>query len=201
MRSIKAFGLSVAAAALSFSSPSSAADPIVSSGTLTGATNVNVNGTLYNVEFVDGTCVGLFGGCDSASDFTFQSSSDAQAAAQALLDQVFLDGVSGQFDSQPQLTLGCTLDDCFADVPYGLDGSTVLLWSAFNLPGSDEVRDDYEVSTTTDTTDVHDYVFALFTPAAVPEPSTWAMMLLGFGAMGIAIRRHRRTAITRRQIA
>ena len=26
----------------------------------------------------------------------------------------------------------------------------------------------------------------------LPEPSTWAMMLLGFGAMGIAIRRSRR---------
>jgi len=28
-----------------------------------------------------------------------------------------------------------------------------------------------------------------FTPAAVPEPSTWAMMLLGFGAIGFAMRR------------
>jgi hypothetical protein len=30
---------------------------------------------------------------------------------------------------------------------------------------------------------------------AVPEPSTWAMMLLGFGAMGLALRRRRRAAI------
>jgi hypothetical protein len=28
---------------------------------------------------------------------------------------------------------------------------------------------------------------------AVPEPSTWAMMLLGFGGMGFAMRRRRRT--------
>lgn len=28
-----------------------------------------------------------------------------------------------------------------------------------------------------------------FTGAAVPEPATWAMMLLGFGAMGYAMRR------------
>ena len=28
--------------------------------------------------------------------------------------------------------------------------------------------------------------------AAVPEPGTWAMMLLGFGAMGVSIRRRRR---------
>ena len=30
----------------------------------------------------------------------------------------------------------------------------------------------------------------------VPEPSTWAMMLLGFGAAGIAIRRSRKKTLT-----
>ena len=30
---------------------------------------------------------------------------------------------------------------------------------------------------------------------AVPEPSTWAMMLLGFGAVGAAMRRRRKTAL------
>lgn len=29
--------------------------------------------------------------------------------------------------------------------------------------------------------------------AAVPEPATWAMMLIGFGAMGLTVRRRRRT--------
>jgi hypothetical protein len=31
--------------------------------------------------------------------------------------------------------------------------------------------------------------------SAVPEPSTWAMMLLGFGAVGIAVRRQRRSKL------
>ena len=30
---------------------------------------------------------------------------------------------------------------------------------------------------------------------AVPEPATWAMMLLGFGGMGVAMRRRRRTQV------
>ena len=33
----------------------------------------------------------------------------------------------------------------------------------------------------------------------IPEPATWAMMLLGFGAAGFALRRRRRPAL--RQIA
>jgi hypothetical protein len=35
----------------------------------------------------------------------------------------------------------------------------------------------------------------LVVTAAVPEPSTWAMMLLGFGAIGFAARRNRKTAL------
>ena len=32
-------------------------------------------------------------------------------------------------------------------------------------------------------------------PGAVPEPATWAMMLLGFGGMGVSLRRRRRSAV------
>ena len=36
---------------------------------------------------------------------------------------------------------------------------------------------------------------AFITPAAVPEPATWGMMLLGFGGIGFAIRRKRRPVL------
>lgn len=36
--------------------------------------------------------------------------------------------------------------------------------------------------------------FASSAVAAVPEPATWAMMLMGFGAMGFALRRRKRTS-------
>jgi hypothetical protein len=34
--------------------------------------------------------------------------------------------------------------------------------------------------------------FTLVSPSAVPEPATWAMMLAGFGGLGVAMRRSRR---------
>src|SRR5688572_27474840 len=70
----------------------------VSGGELTGALEVDVGGTLYNVAFVEGTCVDLFSGCDEVSDFTFTSLGGATQASQALLDQVFLDVTEGNFD-------------------------------------------------------------------------------------------------------
>ena len=36
---------------------------------------------------------------------------------------------------------------------------------------------------------------------AVPEPATWAMMLVGFGGMGVAMRRNRRRTVTALQVA
>ena len=34
--------------------------------------------------------------------------------------------------------------------------------------------------------------YTLFNPAAVPEPATWAMMIIGFGGVGALVRRRRR---------
>jgi hypothetical protein len=79
----------------------SAATLTVTGGILTGATNVDVGGSFYDVVFVDGTCAAVFNGCDDPTDFIFPTSATAVAASQALIDQVFLDGPLGQFDSNP----------------------------------------------------------------------------------------------------
>jgi hypothetical protein len=54
-------------------------------------------------------------------------------------------------------------------------------------------------STTTNTLTLADgqgssnaQIFATDPPPGVPEPATWAMMLMGFGAAGVAVRRSRR---------
>ena len=41
--------------------------------------------SLYDVEFVDGSCVSVFNGCDDTAAFTFQTAIDAATASQVLL--------------------------------------------------------------------------------------------------------------------
>ena len=107
---------------LSFTSSSNAA-LIVEMGILKGATGVQVGDRIFDVEFIDGICVDLFNGCDSSDDFDFTDQQSATAAAQALLDQVFIDSPLGDFDSDPTLTLGCanTVRTCFTIIAYSLD--------------------------------------------------------------------------------
>lgn len=69
----------------------------------------------------------MFGGCDEAADFVFQSPTYADAASWALLDQVFLNGV-GDFDTVPGLTTGCGDGSlCFAHTPYEVYASGEVL--------------------------------------------------------------------------
>ncbi len=91
---------------------------------LVGAQNINVDGTPYNVEFKDGTCIELFGGCNELSDFTFTTEAEVKAALQSLLDQVLLDinDIGQPFDSTPYLTEGCVSASpahCDIQTPFG----------------------------------------------------------------------------------
>jgi hypothetical protein len=86
---------------------------------LLGADNVEVNGLFYNVRFLDGTCIALFNGCDDRTDFVFNTVDTATAASEALLAQVFVNGIMGNFDSSPWLTSGCGgFDVCITATPY-----------------------------------------------------------------------------------
>jgi hypothetical protein len=95
-------------------------------GQLMGASDVLVDGSLYDVQFLDGTCIDLYNGCDESSDFTFQTWASATLAGQALLDQVFLDWSAWLFFPNSGSLNGCqysvaspTSTPCRVATPFG----------------------------------------------------------------------------------
>lgn len=180
-------------------------------GQLVGVNNVDVGGTLYNVDFLNGSCATNFSGCDNpAQDFAFQNSVNATAAASALRDQVFVNG-SNLFDSVPSLTFGCPdlSIACFFHIPFGLTTDPVVQSIVFRntnlvantgtgfsgdaiftgspiLPTHTFIESPFHTITS---------VWARFSPAAtvpVPEPASMAIFSLGLLGLGYASRRRPR---------
>jgi hypothetical protein len=175
------------------------AEPVLlvdASGFLTGARHVAVGGTFYDVSFIEGTCSEVFAGCDDASDFQFATDEDASAAAGALLGRVFVDVPSvGRFDTQPELTFGCTDPSlCIAAIPAGIGspGGVVFGQLAYNTARGDLVTNfnflfDFNASAD------EGAVWARFTPAApVPEPGSLLLVGSGLSAAVATLRRRKK---------
>lgn len=163
---------------------------VVDGGELVGAKGVLVEGSLYDVAFTDGACYGLYGLCNSADLFPFNTHEAATAASTALMDQVFVDGPLGNFDTDPGLTAGISAGTVFASIitPYGLQSSTLKI--VFLQQSVDEAFDYTAVSTlpgtTTNTTIYSGDVFAVWSPSApVPEPTETALLLTGLGLLSL----------------
>ena len=151
-------------------------------GELLGASGVSVGSALYDVEFLDGTCIELFDGCDANSDFPFPNQAAAQQAMQALLDQVFVNDALGDFDDDPTLTRGCSDvgQRCSTQTPYALQGSgqgQMTVSIAMNNPAP-EANTISGWGYQTGITPGNQTVFAVW--SAVPEPSTPVLFALGF---------------------
>jgi hypothetical protein len=165
---------------------------INSDGLLTGALNVDVGGTPYNVQFLDGTCATVLGSC-IASSYTFHNATDALTAAQALLDQVFIDTGSYNFETNPHLTFGCEdpglpYQYCAALTPFGGTGIVDVAYAENQII---EVLDNTSIGMYFSSGDTHfvDTVWAKWTStetASVSEPSAFILLgttvLLWFGA-------------------
>ena len=187
--------LTLLLAVLAFSGPSSAAPTLVvdTNGILTGARDVLVDGVLYDVDFRDGSCIALFSGCDSVSDFVFQTQASARLASQALLASVLVDGAAGNFDTAVQLTNGCTSQfGCQVWTPYALVSGAAPSALAGNAPNeSGDAVFLAAILVSNDTTTSGVQTFALWS-RAVPEPSTIACLGLGGLALFVAGRRRNR---------
>jgi hypothetical protein len=166
---------------------------VIDHNQLLGVNNVDVNGQLFNVQFVEGSCVNLFSGCNDDSDFDFKTSDAAASAAQALIDQVFAGNL---LDTNPELTFGCSDPGyCALFIPFlQVLGIADVGAMAVNVFGNNP---DFVAAgvlpSTYDTNECPTCVYADFSaakPASVPEPS--ALLLLGTGIVGLAAKFRRR---------
>lgn len=170
-------------------------------GKLIGAKNVMIHDTAYNVSFLTGSCSTIFGDC-STSHFDFQTEQQANDAAQALLTQVFVNQNASDraFNYSPYQVFGCGGYDsyrCSSLIAYGTDQSQMLASAAvnnrFNTGDSVWGAQRYDASYSTEASGSLNFArFTRVAVAAVPEPATWAMMLVGFGMVAGAARYRRR---------
>jgi hypothetical protein len=154
----------------------------VSGGILTGARGVIVQGASYDVAFIDGSCASL---CSLSIPFVDEAA--GRAAANALLDQVLLDSSTGNFDTQPALTLGCTSSTRCEVITPALPNLRVLTYNDPSIAG------DGIILTTTsiifDDFDTSGADYAVYAIWSVPEASTGAMTFAGVAALMLIGRR------------
>lgn len=161
-------------------------------GTLLRAEDVIVGSQSYAVDFLDGTCIDLFGGCNEATDFTFMNSEDALAASEALLAQVFIDASWGLFDSSPSPPRGCDVPThrCVIFTPFGfVDPLAVTVAVAINtrLESGDAASADFLASPDLDTSFDSAATYARW--ALIPEPGTGLLMTGGLALLSARKRR------------
>ncbi len=183
---------------VAFQSPANAG-LIVVSGKLLGATNISVGGELYDVKFEDGTCIDLFLGCDTNSDFTFHTPGEGVLASLALVEQVLLDGPLGNFHSNSLLINDCDWQfGCMFLTPYTLRPTvdfyvdTVVAENFTSDPEGDPgafgytgLYTDYDLRNSL-------FTYAVWSPA-VPVPAPAPIALIALGLLGIGFTRRKRT--------
>ena len=158
---------------------------------LLGADNVLVNGMLYDVRFMDGTCVSLYTGCDDVSDFLFQTPVTATAALQALTDMF----AATNYTPTPGVFSGC--EDSKSDVcnivnPYKRNsGNQASAERLVYRPGFRNVVFSTMFDVEDDSTIAGRTNFAVWkTAVKVNSPSTVAIFALGL--LGLASRRFKK---------
>ena len=177
--------ISLALLGLSVSSVNVAILNVDGVGNLLGASNVDVRGSLYNVEFLGGSCESIFGGCNEASDFLFTTSSDAVTASTALLAEVLTDIGLGNFDTNPLLTNDCfSSSSCFIFTPYAINSQSGTVQIAYAHNNIVETSDTTNTGGFSKSSTASNLNYAKWTQvSAVPVPA--AIWLFGTGIIGL----------------
>ena len=181
------------------------------SGILTGVNDLTVDAAVYDVSFVPGSCVSVFNPCTSNADFTFITAAgdlDAASALEAAL-------MASPYSNDPNDILGYSpTSESHGDpllgalkilIPFEIDSSAnhtgVVSWSfaitrdqGVQGEGFLEYASNYDVSGPY----ANYSVYSVWTPVSVPEPATWAMLLVGLFGIGFMTRgtRHKRAVAT-----
>lgn len=161
-------GALAGAATLAFATSSSAATGF-DGVTLRG---VQILGSTYDVTFHDGT----FNAAFPTAELTFLTYADARAA---------VDAIRAQAGYQ---SLELTAPAGFGGIltPHAVTQTRVYaaLGGGYNPTGGGGFYPAYNYG--------DQYTWASFDLSAVPEPDAWAMMIIGFGAVGSFVRASRR---------
>ena len=190
-----AFKAAIAALALSAATPALALDPPVAP----------CDATLTNPDALD--CAGYYSG-----NLINGSAEDRAAQHDALVSLGYgslFDGSQAAWDAlDPEWKIVADDGDSPVDFGVTLFGINVIGAHFGNVAGAAGnvsvfwVVDFGETGGTLTLDDATGWSNAvLYTPPGVPEPATWAMMLLGFGAAGTALRRSRRSQTKLLQLA
>ena len=175
-------------------------------GQLTGAKNIYVNGTDYDVEFLDGTPYDIFNGGDGWT-FTFTTPLAAYYASTALLTEVFnQESPFKQFDDDPELTNGIeSTGPANILTPFqitGLDSYVIGFSDFYNADYGNGVNSsDGQANVSSDLgfelSDNDDYTYAQWSVSDLngsPVPIPAAAWLLGSGLLGLIGFRRKRSA-------
>ena len=158
----------------------------------------------YSGNILNGSPTDVTAQTNALASLGFAWNGNWSALANASNPYFVLDNDSST--SNPGLTNGNELD--FGQLLFGTVIIGVHYGAGNSVVGNSSVFWEFNLTTPTQFITLDDVqgwsnaaLYTTGTPPGVPEPATWAMMLMGFGAAGVAVRRSRRRKTLVSQLA